>query len=222
MRNNALYQHEAYDSIKELILTAKLKPGEKVSKRDLSTMLGIGDTPVREAIIRLTKEGLFRVVPQSGTYISKISLKEMQEAQFMRNQIESLMIAQAFDKISDKQIHELDRQVKLLDVYIGDNDHITFFQLDENFHYQFYNITDNHYIWNWMKLINISLDRFRYLQLKMKELNWENINEEHRLIVKHLKKHNKEELMKVVDRHLNTTEEDINLVLANYPDYFEV
>ena len=63
------YQDEAYTAIKQMILSMQLTPGEKVDKYELSTELNIGVTPIREAIIRLRREGLFDVIPQSGMWM---------------------------------------------------------------------------------------------------------------------------------------------------------
>ena len=60
------YQDEAYTAIKQMILSMQLTPGEKVDKYELSTQLNIGVTSIREAIIRLRREGLFDVIPQIG------------------------------------------------------------------------------------------------------------------------------------------------------------
>ena len=49
------YQDEAYNAIKEMILSMQLTPGEKVDKTELSAQLKIGATPIREAIIRLRR-----------------------------------------------------------------------------------------------------------------------------------------------------------------------
>ena len=88
MLNPTNFQSQAYESIKELILTAKLIPGQKISEKELEQRLTIGRTPIREAIIRLRREALIHVVPQSGTYISKISIKQIEEARFVRETLE--------------------------------------------------------------------------------------------------------------------------------------
>lgn len=60
----------------------------KISEKELEQRLTIGRTPICEAIIRLRREALIHVVPQSGTYISKISIKQIEEARFVRETLE--------------------------------------------------------------------------------------------------------------------------------------
>lgn len=66
----------AYDKLKEMIVTLELKPGEKITLNKVIDTLGIGRTPIREALIKFKDQNLVKVIPQSGTYISKIDLKQ--------------------------------------------------------------------------------------------------------------------------------------------------
>ena len=104
------YQDEAYNAIKEMILSMQLTPGEKVDKTELSAQLKIGATPIREAIIRLRREGLFNVIPQSGTYVSKINLDEMYQGRFARVNLERTIVADAVDVMTPDQIAKLEQQ----------------------------------------------------------------------------------------------------------------
>ena len=104
-------QDYAYETIKKLVLTAELAPDSRISRAELSEELRIGNTPMREAIIRLEKEGLFRIMPQSGTYVSKINIEEVKQAYFVRQNIEKLIFEEAAEKITSKQIKELERML---------------------------------------------------------------------------------------------------------------
>lgn len=215
------YQNEAYDTIKEMILKAELKPGQKISLRELVIKLKIGDTPIREAIIRLRKEGLFRVVPQSGTYVSKINLQEVYEARFVRENIEKLVFEEACDLITDEQIIELEKKIKIQQIYIDTDDQDTYFQLDEEFHEFFYEVACKKYVWNWIQQLNIQLNRYRYLRLELKELSWDTITDEHKAIVSLVKDKKRKELGKAISAHLHMIDKDSKVVLAAFPDYFE-
>ncbi|MGV7864248.1 GntR family transcriptional regulator, partial [Mycobacterium kansasii] len=79
---------EAYNEIRYRIMHNKYTPGQKVSEKVISDELGIGRTPVREAIIRIERDGLIDVIPQSGTYISKIDMNTANNARFVRQIME--------------------------------------------------------------------------------------------------------------------------------------
>ncbi len=213
-------QTRAYQQMKTLILKNQLQPGQKVSKKELVQRLGIGDTPVREAILRLQKEGLVQVIPQSGTYISKIDLQEVYEARFVRENIEKLVAQEVCDRITPQQITELENKLKIQQIYFEAKDHDHYFQLDEEFHQTFYEIADKTHVWKWLQLLNTALNRFRYLRLEVEELGWENILTEHRQIVALIKEKDREQLAAVVARHIHKVNEDAEAVLKAFPEFF--
>ena len=87
--------NEAYARLEELIITLQLQPGEAVSEAMLSDMLGIGRTPVREALQRLVREGLIVVLPQRGTLVSEIDVAMQLRAVEVRREVERLIVTLA-------------------------------------------------------------------------------------------------------------------------------
>ncbi|AZP03606.1 GntR family transcriptional regulator [Jeotgalibaca ciconiae] len=224
------YQNVAYQVIKDLILKSDLVPDQKVSKKDLTQLLGIGDTPVREAIIQLREEGLLRVVPQSGTFVSKINLQEVKEARFVRQNIERLVVEEAFDKIKANEIQELENKVTIQQAYkvtmqhdyMDTGNHDIFFKLDEEFHEFFYQIANKRHVWEWMQMLNISLNRYRYLRIELKDLSWDGIIEEHENIVTLIKEGKKKELGEQIVAHLDMFDKDVDIVINAFPEYFDL
>ncbi len=69
----------AYVAIREAILTLKIRPGQLVAIGDLADQLRISRTPVREALLRLEKEGLVSINPRKGAYATSISVDDVKE-----------------------------------------------------------------------------------------------------------------------------------------------
>jgi len=67
----------AYDRIKHLIITCSFRPGEYINELQLSTRLGIGRTPVHQALDRLMVEGLVDVIPRKGVIVKPVTLNEV-------------------------------------------------------------------------------------------------------------------------------------------------
>lgn len=86
---------EAYARLEELIITLQLPPGKAVSEAMLSEMLGIGRTPVREALQRLVRDGLIVVLPQRGTLVSDIDVAMQLRLVEVRREIERLIVTLA-------------------------------------------------------------------------------------------------------------------------------
>lgn len=220
MLNPTNFQSQAYESIKELILTAKLIPGQKISEKELEQRLIIGRTPIREAIIRLRREALIHVVPQSGTYISKISIKQIEEARFVRETLEKEVFVAACQAITEEQLKELEKLVILQRTYAQLKDEIEFFQLDEAFHQLIYKIADKENVWNWLQTINLPLNRFRFLRLEVEELSWEIILRDHEEILATLKEKDQAKIAPLVGQHIDVIDNDLIFVEKAFPDYF--
>ena len=82
----------SYRVIKESIMSLELRPGQEISEIELAEALQISRTPIREVMTKLREENLVNVIPQVGTYVSKIKLKLIEEAAFMRFTLEKEII----------------------------------------------------------------------------------------------------------------------------------
>lgn len=80
----------AYTRIRELIVSGALPPGAPVSERGLSENLGIGRTPVREAVKALAREGLLEIVPMRGTFVRQLSVDDLREIHETRLALEGM------------------------------------------------------------------------------------------------------------------------------------
>ena len=63
-----------YDILQRNIMNLTLIPGTPMSEKDISEKMSVSRTPVREAFIRLSKEALVSIIPQKGSFVSRISL----------------------------------------------------------------------------------------------------------------------------------------------------
>jgi len=79
VRNLKSKKATAYEALKRRIINNSLKPGEPLNERVLSNELGISKTPVREALQQLEKEGFVENIPQKGSFVSRISAKDIRE-----------------------------------------------------------------------------------------------------------------------------------------------
>ena len=75
---------QAYRSLRQMILDGRVRPREKLSHRTLSKSLGIGRSPVRDALLQLEAEGLIEHRPSSGIYLREITLQELDGIYEMR------------------------------------------------------------------------------------------------------------------------------------------
>ena len=94
--------------LRQQILRLNLKPGIALSEKELSLQLGVSRTPVREAFIRLSEEGLVDIFPQRGTIVAPIRMDEIKEAQFLREILETAIVRRAAENIEKKFLNLLE------------------------------------------------------------------------------------------------------------------
>lgn len=82
---------QAYRAIEEAIVTLQVAPGEVVSEAQLATKLGFGRTPVREALQRLARERLVRILPRRGIVVAAVDVGEQLRLIEVRREIERLV-----------------------------------------------------------------------------------------------------------------------------------
>ena len=94
---NSLTDH-AYQRIEEEIVTLELAPGSVVSEARLSERIGIGRTPIREALQRLAHAGLVMILPRRGILISEINVRSQLQLIEVRREVERLIAGNAADR----------------------------------------------------------------------------------------------------------------------------
>lgn len=87
---DATLTEQAYRAIEEAIVTLVLQPGEVVSEAQLSALSGFGRTPVREALQRLARERLVRILPRRGIVVAGVDVREQLRLLEVRREIERL------------------------------------------------------------------------------------------------------------------------------------
>ncbi len=106
----------AYRQLEELIVTLKIAPGSLVTEQDLSTTTGFGRTPVREAVQRLERDMLLRVIPRRGVLIEPIDVQRALMAIDVRAKVEPLLMERAArlaDEVERRRFSWLADQMEL-------------------------------------------------------------------------------------------------------------
>jgi DNA-binding GntR family transcriptional regulator len=121
---------QAYRRIEELIVTLRLEPGEVLSESVLATRLGIGRTPIREAIQRLAGEGLVTVLPRKGLLVSDINPHKQLLLLELRREIERLLARKASVRQSEEERSKFLRIADGMEAAAERQDDISFMRLD--------------------------------------------------------------------------------------------
>lgn len=106
-------QVQAYDYLKEMILSGKLEPGVLYSETRMSAEIGVSRTPMREAIQCLSQDGYITVVPSKGFMLRSLNEQDMEESIQIRCAIEGFCVqviaTEAEIKKGQKLLAELEK-----------------------------------------------------------------------------------------------------------------
>ncbi len=123
-----------YASLREAILSMSFRPGDILRKPEICEQLGVSRSPVSEAVARLAVEHLVRIVPQAGTYVARFSLAEIREGAFLREALELAAVEKVAQTITDDQLTQLRRNLRLQQGLLEDHDFDGFYQTDAAMH----------------------------------------------------------------------------------------
>lgn len=124
----------AYQSLREAIIGLAYRPGEALKKPDICARLGVSRSPVSEAIARLAAEGLVDVVPQAGTFVARFSMEEIREGAFLREAIELAAVEELAERITEDQLVQLRRNLRVQEALVQDGDFPGFYAMDGEMH----------------------------------------------------------------------------------------
>ena len=125
---------QVYAAIKDSILSGELPPGSAIDKTDLCERLGMSRFPVTAAVNRLSFEKLVVIEPQHGSFVSRISLKDVREFMLIRRAIEAEIAAEAARRADQAMVVELDRNLRYQAAAADARDLAGFYSLDVAFH----------------------------------------------------------------------------------------
>ena len=104
-----------YEAVLYAILEHRFQPGERLSIPELSRSLDVSQMPVRQAIDRLSEEGLVDIRPRSGTFVAQADEREVAETFDIRRALDRLAAETAVLHVCDHDIVELEEYVKQMD-----------------------------------------------------------------------------------------------------------
>ncbi|MBN8478405.1 MAG: GntR family transcriptional regulator [Burkholderiales bacterium] len=123
----------AYDALEEMIVTLRLAPGSAVSEAELSQRLGIGRTPIREALQRLAREKLVQILPRRGVIVSDINVRSQLRLLEVRREIDRLVARSAARRATPEERNRFDEIAAGFEGAARTNDDIAFMRTDHQF-----------------------------------------------------------------------------------------
>lgn len=201
------------------IVHLELEPGSEVSSTKLSAELSLSRMPVREALSELSRVGLVEILPQRGSYISKIDYDLVEESRFMRLVLEVAVAKLACKGISQEYVEALEANLEEYRT-VKDGDSARSIELDNAFHRLIFASVNK--LWTYQRLKDhlVHFDRLRKLAMSTIVTKAENTLKDHEDILYAIVRHDSEMAELLVTRHLTHYRVDLETLMAQYPDYF--
>ncbi|MWV44631.1 FCD domain-containing protein [Paenibacillus sp. HJL G12] len=220
MHSTASAGSVVYTRLKQQIVSLELQPGTPLSEKEVSLTFEVSRTPVRESFVRLAQEGLVIVLPQRGTRVSLIDSELVEEARFMREQLEKAVIRLACDCFPDDMLTLLGNNVSLQLESMERQDGKRMFELDEDFHRILFEGVRKRGTWNVIQQMNAHLNRSRILWLST-DPHWGVLCEQHQDMVQAIRSHDADRAEQLMKEHLSLSISNLATLKEQYPDYFK-
>lgn len=209
----------ALRTLKDNIIHLELAPGSMVSENELAMQMGLSRTPVREALLELSKVKLVDVYPQRGSAVALIDYALVEEARFMRHVLECAVVELVCQMAEPEDLALLEDNVALQEHYRETGMSERLWTLDNEFHRMLFVIAHKEQIWQMMNSFTAHFDRVRNMSLTAVKDN--KSVADHRMILTAIKERDAQAARENMSRHLSRYKVDEQALRDGYPtDYF--
>lgn len=186
MINNVILRDEVYDYLRKQIISLAFPPGYRFELSKLEKELGISRTPLNVALYRLEVEGLVKVRPRSGTFVTPITAKNVAESFDVRLMLETAAAPFVLENATDHELAQLGViHTQMCNLFLeGPYREIiaAYIDLDQKLHHQYMSYTRNKQLMRVYTRLNTHLQIVR-VQQKFERPGSDDTNSEHEAII---------------------------------------
>lgn len=201
-----------FETIRNAIINGMLKPGQRLMEVQLAEQLGVSRTPVRESIRKLELEGLVKMVPRKGAYVTPMSLEDLQEMMEIRRALEALSAELAAKNATSEDIKRLEESNRGFEESALKNDEAGIIDYDIEFHEAIYKATGNERLVQMINSLREQMQRIRVEYVHHIDDKTPLIGQ-HQKIIDNIAQHQTEAASEAASAHIQMTEEDMVAVL---------
>lgn len=191
----------AYRWIRSEIFSGRLTPRDRVNADGISRQLGISKIPVREAIQRLTSEGMLVQQPYAGAIVAPLSWRELKGIRQARGALEPIAAAQGTSLATSADIADLKAILKTMSTRVKTADVTDFFDLNRAFHLKLVELSGYPIMVELLDLVLHKVSRYRaVLPIPVDEAR--SVLAEHKSIVEAVEARDAQMVAELVSRHV--------------------
>lgn len=209
-----------YYTLLKNIVNLNLKPGEPLNVKNISEQLNVSRTPVRDALIKLAKEGLVDVFPQKGTSVSKIDLRRVQEEQFLRQSLEVRAVTVFMQEHQPSHLNSLAEFIRKQTEALETKDHLSCLQYDDEFHHVFFDAIDKNMCWDTIQSLSGHYRRVRLMSIWDHDI-FAGVIGEHKHMLENITAGNIDTVRQLFLEHSSKLVREVEALSEKYPEYFK-
>lgn len=210
---------QAYNTLKKRIMDLQLRPGEILLVQTLAKELGISRTPVREAVVRLEREGFVVAAEGKKFKVSALTMKGVLEVHEIRMLMELHAVRHVAMSSTKKQVAELNATIKRMKKSLVNKSHDEFFESDLAFHKKIIQFHGNETLSQLMDQINDKIQRIRYMTIFI-DNRLEVTGDEHQDVVMSIADHDPDMAEQKLAIHLNKVKDGLASLFEKEEPHF--
>jgi len=196
---------QAYEILRSSIITGRLEPGRLHNEKDLARRMGVSRTPVREALLDLSREGMIVFVPRKGVKIRKITHKDVSDVMELRRIIEGYIIEYCSSQLTPEDLKRIGKIIEKQKAMAKRSDREGYVEADRKFHIFLASKMGNRQLQNVMENLR-DLLHFMAIKATTYQDRMDQVLSEHEKIWAALKKRDQKKAREAMLLHLDTTE----------------
>jgi len=199
---------QAYQTLKDAIITGTLRPGELIVERELAHRYQMGKTPIREALHALQQEGLVEAIPRAGYMVSAITTRDVQELFEVRSILETAAAGLAATNANEEELQHLWESADFEYTYGDWASYKAFLNANTEFHYRVAQASGNQHLAKIVLRLLENLERLFHIELDLRDSAAE-MQAEHRTLVEALAERDSEKARQVMAEQIQKSRDRV-------------
>ena len=203
---------QAYEAIKDRIITCQFRPGECINEASVSALLGFGRTPVHQAIDRLMLEEMVNVIPRKGVIVKPVILQDVMQMIEVRLVNETQCARLAAERAEDGHITDMSAVLAKATRAIDEQDIYTLMTLDREFHLLLASASKNFELAEILRRLNERSLRFWFISFTTLD-HHRSFQRQHEAVLEAVRKHDADEAEVAMRVHIEAFRKSVARLL---------
>lgn len=202
------------------IVHLELEPGCMMSEIELSEAIHLSRTPVREALMELSKDQLVEILPQRGSRVTKINYNLVEEARFLRLVLENAIVKLACEREEEFDFSKINENLALQKWCLENGMDSRLMELDNAFHREYFSLCNKLSTFRLMHSMTAHFDRVRMLAVHGGTVRDNQTVQDHFNIASAIADRDAERAQELMTIHLSRYKIDAVTLKKQFPQYF--